>query len=349
MLSENEDIQEQSGDAQNDCSQTVRLTIRRRKPGTRLDKYLRARFPRMSRTTLQRLIKEGGITVNGLPTKPSYEPAKGDLVEVLVPPPRPIDVVPECIPLDIIYEDDHLLAINKQTGIICHPAGPAQTGTLVNGLAYYAGSLSHGEDPFRPGIVHRLDKNTTGVMLVAKTDETHWRLALQFERRTLHKTYLAVVEGEMPLDADIIDQPLAANPLIKDRYIAATKVTRNLIAKDAVTHYQVADRFAGFTLVQMHPKTGRTHQLRVHMSSIGHPIMGDTLYGGHFVSEHDLTGAGSDDPLFRHQCLHAWKIEFTHPIREKPMMIEAPISPRLQSLIDLLREHRPGIPRRSHP
>ncbi len=327
-------------DAPSDGVERVtKIRIRRRKPGNRLDKYLRARFPRMSRTVLQRLIKEGGVTVNGLPTKASYEPGKGDLVEVHIPPPEPTEVVPEDIPLDVIYEDDHLLAINKRTGIICHPARPSQTGTIVNGLVHYANQLSR-VDPFRPGIVHRLDKNTTGVMLVAKSDEAHWRLSLQFERRTIQKTYFALVEGELKLDGDIIDQPLMEHPLIKDRYVPAQRPSNHMIAKKAVTQYEVEERYTGFTLVKLYPKTGRTHQLRVHMSNLGHPIIGDTHYGGHLVSERDIANTGSTDPLYQHQCLHAWRIEFVHPIKETTTMIEAPVPSDMQYVIDLLREHR---------
>jgi 23S rRNA pseudouridine1911/1915/1917 synthase len=320
--------------------ESVTLKIRRRKEGSRLDKYLHGRFPRMSRTVLQRLIKSGDITVNGMPTKASYEPMKGDIVEVVVPPPPPTDVVPEDIPLDVIYEDEYLLAINKQTGIICHPARYGQTGTLVNALTFYANTLSTGGDPFRPGIVHRLDKNTTGVMLIAKTDETHWRLSMQFERRTIHKTYLGIVEGRVQLDGDVIDQPLVAHPMVKDRYIVAGKATYNQILKQSVTRYEVLERFTGFTLVHMHPKTGRTHQLRVHMSSIGHPMLGDTLYGGHFFSEQDIAGSGSTEPLIAFQSLHARRIEFVHPITENAMLIEAPVAEKLQGIIDLLRRHR---------
>lgn len=323
-----------------DEDRVVTLNIRKRLVGSRLDKYLCSRFPRMSRTTLQRLIKDGGVTVNGLPTKASYEPDKDDVVEVLVPPPPPTDVIPENIPLDIVYEDDFMLALNKRAGIICHPAGYAQTGTIVNGLAFYASTLSKGGDPFRPGIVHRLDKNTTGVMLVAKTDEAHWRLSLQFERRSVRKTYEAVVEGVINFDSDVIDQPLAAHPTVKDRYIVTGRDTRNIAAKPAVTEYKVIQRFKGFTHVRMHPKTGRTHQLRVHMSSLGYSMVGDTAYGGHPLSEKDIAGAGDETPFISHQCLHARRIEFTHPITEIAMTLEAPLSDKVQRVLDLLRQHR---------
>ncbi len=317
----------------------VTVEIRKRQPGRRLDKFLRGKFPRMSRTMLQRLIKDGGITINKMPTKASYEPAEGDIVEVLIPPPPPTDVIAEDIPIEIIYEDDHMLAINKHTGIICHPARYSQTGTIVNGLAHYA-TLSHGEDPFRPGIVHRLDKNTTGVMLVAKCDEAHWRLSLQFERRTIQKTYLAIVEGRVKLDGDIIDKPVAAHPQIKDRVAVPDRDIKGVAFKHAVTRYQVRERFKGFSLVEMYPKTGRTHQLRVHMKSIGNPMIGDSLYGGHFFSEHDIAGDGSTEPLIVYQCLHARRIEFRHPIKEIPLTVEAPIPPQFQKILDLLRTHR---------
>lgn len=318
----------------------VRLRVRRRLPGRRLDKYLHGRFPRLSRTLIQRLIKQGEITINGQPTKASYEPGRGDIIELVIPPPEPLDVVPQDIPIEIIYEDDHLLAINKQPGIICHPSRSSQTGTLANALVYYANTLSKGEDPFRPGIVHRLDKNTTGVMLVAKNDEAHWRLALQFERRTVDKTYLGIVEGEPQLDADLIEAPLAAHPRIKDRYIVPGLRERPELYKQAVTRYEVVERFRGFAVVYLHPKTGRTHQLRVHMSYIGHPMLGDTFYGGHLLSERDLAGAGSTEPLMAYQTLHALRIKFVHPILERPVTVEAPPPANILCVLDLLRRHR---------
>lgn len=335
-----EDLAELPPPLDSEDVQRVRLKIRRRLVGRRLDKYLHGRFPRMSRTLIQRLIRHGGITVNGLPTKPSYEPAAGDVIDVLVPPPEPYEVIPEPIPLDILYEDEHILAINKPTGIICHPAKSTQTGTVANALAHYASSLSRGDDPFRPGIVHRLDKNTTGVMLVAKTDEAHWRLSLQFERRTIDKTYLGIVEGEPELDGDVINAPLAAHPRIRDKYVVPGLRDRADLFKEAVTRYEVAERYRGFALMHLHPRTGRTHQLRVHMSYIGHPMLGDTFYGGHLFSEKDLTGSGSEEPLIAYQALHAFRIRFRHPITEEMMEIEAPPNPTLRRIIDLLRTYR---------
>jgi 23S rRNA pseudouridine1911/1915/1917 synthase len=322
--------------------QLERIRVRRRVVGRRLDKYLHGRLPRLSRTLIQKLIKQGDVTVNGKVMKCSYEPGANDLIELRVPPPLPLEVIPQEIPLDILYEDEHIIALNKQIGIICHPSHPSQTGTIANALAFYAGqNLSHGDDPFRPGIIHRLDKNTSGVMLIAKSDEAHWRIGLQFERRTIQKTYFGICEGEISLDSDIIDQPLAAHPMIQERYMVPGFPTREMLFKDAVTHYRVVERFKGFTIVHLHPKTGRTHQLRVHMSAIGHPLLGDTFYGGHHFSERDLTGGeGSAEPLLEFQALHAMRIEFCHPITEKTMTIEAPLPPRLTRIVDLLRTHR---------
>ena len=340
MIHDEEDILERPIPIDEDQAERVRLHIRRKLPGRRLDKYLHGRFPRLSRTAIQRLIKQGAITVNGQPTKSSYEMAGGDVVELIIPPPEPREVVPEQIPLNIIYEDDYLLALNKSAGIICHPARGDQTGTLANALVFYASELSHGEDPFRPGIVHRLDKNTTGVMLVAKTDEAHWRLSLQFERRTIQKTYLAIVHGGPHLDGDTIDAPIGVHPVVREKFAVMIRENKLDVAKAAVTHYEVAERYKDYALVKLFPKTGRTHQLRVHMSHIGHPIVGDTMYGGRVVSEFDLTGHGSPEPLFAHQALHAWKIQFRHPILEKPMEIEAPLPSPFRKTVQLLRSLR---------
>jgi 23S rRNA pseudouridine1911/1915/1917 synthase len=337
-----DEIAEIRPDIESDEARHVTLYIRRRLPGRRLDKYLHSRFPHLSRTMVQRLMKHGAITVNGNPTKASYEPNGGDRVDLVIPPPEPYDLIPEPIPLDVIYEDDHILAINKQKGIIVHPSRTTQTGTLANGLAYYANSLSHGDDPFRPGIIHRLDKNTTGVLLVAKHDEAHWRLSLQFERRTVRKTYLGVVEGKPHLDGDVIDAPLSSHQTVKDRYIVPTAHPKfvSRLVKEAITEYEIVERFRGYALAHLHPRTGRTHQLRVHMSYIGHPMAGDTFYGGHHVSELSLTGQGSDTPITSQQALHAYRIRFKHPIWETIVELEAPPPPELARLIHLLREHR---------
>lgn len=318
--------------------------IRHRLVGRRLDKYLHGRHPFLSRTVIQRLIKEGLVTVNGLPSKASYEPAGGDTIQIVLPPPPPSEVVPENIPIDILYEDDWLLAINKQAGIVCHPAHASQSGTIANAVAFHAATLSRGEDPFRPGILHRLDKNTTGVMLIAKNDEAHWRISLQFERRTIRKEYFAVCEGRVSLDGDVINKPLAPHPETTQRMILpGANPPRQAMFKEAITEYRVAKRYRGYTTVNLLPKTGRTHQLRVHMASIGHPIVGDVLYGGRPVSECDILGSGGTEPLIAHQALHARRIRLVHPFTEKPLELEAPLPENIRRILELLeRQSRSG-------
>ena len=338
-MSLEDEILEQPIPVDDEHTQHVQLRIRRRLPGRRLDKYLHGRYPRVSRTNIQRLIKQGAITVNGRPTKASYEMCGGDIIDMVLPASEPIEIVPEDIPVSVVYEDEYLIGVNKQAGIVCHPANRYQTGTLVNALAFYASQLSQCAHPFRPGIVHRLDKNTTGLMMVAKTDEAHWRLSLQFERRTIQKTYLAVVEGNPALDGDTIDAPIGVHPVVREKFAVMIRENKIDVGKSAVTHYEVLERFRGYALVKLMPKTGRTHQLRVHLSHIGHPIAGDTMYRGRPVSEHSLSGQGSDEIIFNHQALHAWRLEFRHPITSKPMKIEAPFHPPLKKLVHVLREH----------
>lgn len=326
----------------------MQLSIRRRVPGSRLDKYLHGRFPKVSRTTIQRLIKQGDILVNSRPTKNSYEMEGGDVIDITFPPPPAYDVAPENIPLNVIYEDDFVLALNKPAGIICHPASRTQGGTIANALAYYCKNLSKGGDPFRPGIVHRLDKNTTGIMIIAKTDEAHWRLALQFENRTTQKVYLAVVHGNPEFDEDVIDVPIGQHPVVHDRYVATGFAERlggkfeKKLFKSAVTRYRVLKRFQAFSLIELHPRTGRTHQLRIHMSHIKHPIAGDPFYGGRHLSLRDVTGqpADSSEPRFTRQMLHAHKLVVQHPIHQTPLELMAPPPPDMAELIALL-EQRP--------
>lgn len=323
----------------------IRLKIRRKLPGRRIDKYLHGRFQRLSRTLIQRLIKRGEILVNGRPTKSSYEMDGGDVVDITLPPPEPYDVTPENIPLDVVYEDDYVLAINKPAGIIVHPATRSQHGTVANALAYYSNKLARTDDPFRPGIVHRLDKNTTGIMLVAKTDEAHWRLSLQFERRTTRKIYVAVVHGCPTFDEDVINVPIGRHPTVYDRYVATGLAERlggkfeKKLSKEAVTQYYVRERFSGYSLMELHPKTGRTHQLRIHMSHIRHPIVGDPFYGGRHISIRDVTGRpeDSDEPRFMRQMLHAHRLAVVHPISQQPLELEAPLPDDMRELLTLLR------------
>ena len=314
----------------------------------RIDQFLVDRIPWLSRNGVQKLIENDLVTVNGKPTKASYKIKAGDNVEMVAPPEPVNDLIPEPIPLDIIYEDEHFLALNKQADLMVHPARGKWTGTLVNGLVHYGQKWSSVNGEWRPGILHRLDRNTTGIMLVAKSDEAHWRLARQFECRTIQKRYLAIIHGVPELLSDVIDLPIG-----KDRYVREKQAIRKIEngGKEAVTIYEIQRIFghaAGaslkpssfpsdrklpappprFSLVRLSPKTGRTHQLRVHMAAIGFPIVGDTMYGGRVF---DAQGFKME-----RQALHAQEITFTHPGTLKEMTLSAPIPPDMLKLMDLL-------------
>jgi 23S rRNA pseudouridine1911/1915/1917 synthase len=331
-----------------DGVQHASLVIKRLLPNRRIDKYLRHRFPDFSRAIIQRLIKEKAVQVNGLPTKNSYQLDAGDKIDLILPPPATDEIPPENIPLNVIYEDDCMLVINKQANLIVHPARGNRSGTLVNGLVYYSDTLSQVNGQFRPGIVHRLDRNTTGVMLVAKTDTAHWRLAHQFEHRHVKKTYLAIAQGSFDLDADVIDIPLGRHPRIREKY-AAQPVT----GKQAVTTYIVEQRFQGYTLLRLLPKTGRTHQLRVHLNITKHPIACDTMYGGKIMTlrqllndqpsdENDplLEGLHMDDPVMDRQALHASELTISHPDSGEEMTFKAELPPDFDRLLSLLGRYR---------
>jgi 23S rRNA pseudouridine1911/1915/1917 synthase len=319
----------------------------------RIDQYLTDRIPYLSRNGVQRLIEEGLVKVNGRIIKASYRPRQGDNIETVAPPEPVNELTPEPIPLEIIYEDDHLLALNKQADLIVHPARGRWSGTLVNGLVHYGRNWSTVNGSWRPGILHRLDRNTTGIMLVAKSDEAHWRVARQFENRTIQKTYLAICHGIPALQGDVIDMPIG-----KDKFVREKQAVRKIEsgAKSAVTIYQVQEKLqpldpaaftnsehasdkkmppprAGFARVKLTPKTGRTHQLRVHMAAIGHPLVGDTMYGGRMIH----IGEGDSKFSFERQALHAAEITFVHPVTLQTMTLQAPLPVDMKQLEELLR------------
>lgn len=316
----------------------------------RLDQYLVDRVGYLSRNGVQRCVDDGLVKVNGKKTKSSYHPREGDEIEMFAPPEPVNELTPEPIPLEIVYEDDHFLALNKQADLIVHPARGRWHGTLVNGLVFYGQKWSTVNGEWRPGILHRLDRNTTGIMLVAKSDEAHWRLARQFEQRTIQKTYLALCHGVPQLLSDVIDMPIG-----QDRYVREKQAVRKVEngGKPAQTLYNVLEKLSAppgisldtgehpsdrntplppstaFSLVKLSPKTGRTHQLRVHMSTLGHPMVGDTMYGGRCVT--------CDGFRFARQALHAYQITFVHPITLQTMTLEAPLPADIRQLLELLR------------
>ncbi|MHC4985038.1 MAG: RluA family pseudouridine synthase [Planctomycetota bacterium] len=337
------DVVETPIEAEEDGLRHVRIDIRRNLPNRRLDKYLSGRLGRdVSRTALQSYIREGAVTVNGQTVKPSYKIVVGDAIDMMLPVIKQLEIPPEDIPLDIVYEDDDLIAINKQADLIVHPARGNWTGTLVNGLAHYFKTnwrdikeLPDSGEVFRPGIVHRLDRDTTGIMLVAKSEIALWRLGWQFEHRKIQKTYTAILHGRVALDEDVIDAPIGKHPKFREKYAVhrGTGKAYPAATKDALTRYKVLRRLtnvgsggAAFTLVEFYPKTGRTHQLRVHATFLGHPIVGDKMYGGGPIYRSQLEGRSdvAEGPLIVRQALHAHTVEFRHPRTGDPMQLEAP-------------------------
>jgi len=365
-------LYEQQRDLDDDAPISVRFVLAR-DLNKRLDKYLVDRVPFLSRTSIQRLVREEAVTVNGRIPKPSTNLRKGDEIIAILPPPPSTEIPAEDIPLDVLYEDDHLIVINKQDDIITHPARGNRTGTIINGLAWHfqhrsTGALSTvGEEFARPGVVHRLDRHTTGVMVFAKTETAHWRLAHQFEHRRTEKRYLAVVHGRLEPYADVIDVPLGKHMTVREKYAVRWDET----GKPSVTIYRVREVYDKFTLVELELKTGRTHQIRVHLSHLGYPIAGDDMYGGSHVTKSDIlipppsrregvrgwvrteeimeSRSALPSPLpereggailLTRQALHSTLLGFVHPIDNRPMEFQAPLPPDMRDFILLLREHQ---------
>jgi len=321
------------------CELVERLTLQ---VGTsikerRLDRYLHGRFSNFSRAMIQNIIKQGAVKVNGKIAKPSFKISPGDKIELVLPELPSKDIPPEDIPLNIIYEDSDLIILNKPPDMIVHPARGNTHGTLVNALVFHCDKLSSGLGEFRPGIVHRLDKNTTGVMVVTKNDIAQWKVAKQFERRQVKKSYLAIVHGTPELTADRVKAPLGIHPKIREKY-----AIRPEIGKEAITFYEVVESFRGFSLLKLTPQTGRTHQIRVHLSYIKHPIVADDMYGGRLIYPWQLQDAepAPQDPAINRVALHASTLEFKHPTTEKIVKFEAPLPEDMQNLLDMLRKYR---------
>lgn len=291
-------------------------TIDRTLPNVRLDTYLRTKFPALSRGTIQRLIESGHIRINGKPTKATHSPRAGEIVELEIPEVRPAEALPQEMPLTILYEDEILLVLNKAAGIVVHPASGNEEGTLVNALLHHCqGKLSGIGGVARPGIVHRLDKETTGCLVVAKTDEAHMALSAQFAGRSVDKIYHAIVCGEMQRDKGQITAAIARHPSHRKRMAVDDEFGRA-----ARTTYRVLERLRGATFVEATLHTGRTHQIRVHFQFLGFPLVGDVTYGNR--QNQRLTEATSFQAS--RQMLHAFQLSFLHPRSGKRMSFEAP-------------------------
>lgn len=308
--------------------------------GQRLDQYLHLLYPDFSRSLLQRAVEAGAVTVNDGPTKASYKIRRNDQVRIWLPEPRRAAITPEDIPLEVLYEDEFLALINKPFNMVVHPAKGNWGGTLANALLFRFAQLSQLNGEYRPGIVHRLDRDTSGVILVAKEEYTHRELSMQFETRKIFKEYLAITAGVLDRDSDYVERKIGHHP--SDR-IKMT-VTDSKEGKEACTFYEVIERFRGFTFCRCQPRTGRTHQIRVHLASVGCPVLADKLYGGRDqIKLSDLVKGldpEKDEMLMPRQALHAFRLRFTHPRTKKPLAAEAPLPPEFVKTLEALRKYR---------
>ena len=290
--------------------------------GIRVDRFLQARLPDHSRSAIQKWMEDGCVLVNGKSVAKNYKLSGACEILVRIPEPQELQVRAENIPLDIVYEDDDLLVVNKPKGMVVHPAPGNSDGTLVNALLYHCkGSLSGINGVIRPGIVHRIDKDTSGLLMVAKNDRAHLGLAEQIKEHSFDRVYETVVYGQFKEDSGTVNAPIGRHPVDRKRMAVIASHSR-----EAVTHFQVLERLNGFTHLRVQLETGRTHQIRVHMAYIGHPVAGDPVYGPRKVIS-ELHG----------QCLHAREIGFTHPVTGERMHFSSPLPDYFVRFLDQVR------------
>ena len=303
--------------------ETINFRVDQEEQGIRIDKYLASRLPDYSRSFLQKLVGEGQVLAEGKPVKSNYKISTGEQISLSVPDAVEPEIVPEPIPLDILYEDASLLVINKPKGMVVHPCPGHYSGTLVNALMYHCkDQLSGINGVMRPGIVHRIDRNTTGSLVVCKTDAAHRFLAQQLKDHSITRKYRAIVHGNLKEEEGTVNAPIGRHPVDRKKMAVNERCGRN-----AVTHYPVLERFGSFTYLECRLETGRTHQIRVHMASIGHPLLGDDVYGPSRCPIPGLTG----------QTLHAMTLGFIHPETGTYMEFEAPLPEYFESLLEKLR------------
>lgn len=319
-------------------SEPVTVIVEARAHGWRIDHYLTRLFPNYSRVAFQRAIGQEAVLVNGLPVKRGRRLRVNDSLSVRLPEQPDETLPPEDIPLEIIYEDDSLVVINKSAGMIVHPGKGNYRGTLAGALQFHFDRLSDVAGKLRPGIVHRLDRDTTGVIVVAKDNQVHGRLSSQFEHREVGKEYRAIVWGSPEFDNGLIETHLRVHPKHRERMLVCEPGGNS---RDAVTRYEVLKRFSAATFVRLLPKTGRTHQLRVHMSHLGHSMLADSLYKGRAeVRASDLKvgreNSADESVLIDRQALHAARLSFRHPVSGQEMSFEAPLPADMQATLDAL-------------
>ncbi len=306
--------------------------------GKRLDSFLSAQMPELSRSRIQKAIREGDVITGGVPAiKPAQKVRQGESIELAFSPPKPLEIVPEPIPLDIVYEDEHILVVNKAPGMVVHPAPGHETGTMVHALLAHCQNLSGIGGVLRPGIVHRLDAGTSGLLVVAKSDEAHISLSRQLMERKVSRIYWALVWGELPAGTDTIDMPIGRSPGDRKKMAVLPEG-----GKEAQTTYYVIDTFGPFQYIRLKLETGRTHQIRVHLSRVGHPVLGDPVYGGRKARHGVLSGksaamAGRVLSMIDRQALHAGELSFTHPLRGETMTFKAPLPGDFRAVLEFLR------------
>lgn len=320
------------------------ITVPESAVGLRIDMYLTQVIDGVSRNQMRMMVHEGGAQVDGRTVRPSFRLKPGQRIRFEVPSAPEDGPIPEAMELDILYEDDGMVVVNKPPGMVVHPARGHWSGTLTSGLAYHFQSLSDIGGPTRPGIVHRLDRDTSGVIVVAKTNAVHMNLADQFAARSVSKQYLAIASGVVNRDRDLIDQPIGRHPYQRDKMAIRA---HHSTSKEATTFYEVLERFARFTWLRLMPQTGRTHQIRVHLDHLRHPILCDKLYGGRSeASAAFLQGAGSladsslgpTEPIIARQALHAHKLQLDHPQSGKRLEFEAPLAKDIEAALQCLRD-----------
>ncbi len=311
-----------------DAGGILRFTAEAQESGERLDLVL-SRHDGLSRSAVQKAIEAGNVTVNGLVAVKNYKIRTGDCIEYVQSVPQPLDASAENIPLDIVYEDNDIIVINKPQGMVVHPAAGNVNGTLVNALLYHCGdSLSGINGVIRPGIVHRIDKDTSGLLAVAKNDDAHRCLAEQLKRRTMSRIYRGIALGNFKEDTGTIDAPIARHPVHRKKMT----VLQSSVSREAVTHYEVLERYEGITYLQFRLETGRTHQIRVHLAHIGHPLVGDPLYG---AGRHPFERKHA--ALLHGQCLHAYALKLKHPRTGEELFFTSELPDNFVKILDILR------------
>ncbi|MCA9064271.1 MAG: RluA family pseudouridine synthase [Planctomycetaceae bacterium] len=323
------------------AGQTVDITAESRAHGWRLDHYLSRLFPNHSRAQLQKAVAEGLVTLNGLPAKASRRIRVNDRILIHLPEAEQGTVAAEDIPLSILYEDEAIIVVNKAANMVVHPGRGNYSGTLAGALQFHFDSLSDVGGRHRPGIVHRLDRDTSGVILIAKDNQVHQKVSAQFERREVRKEYRAIVRGVPEFQSDFVRTHMCVHPRVREKMTVCPEGGN---AREAITYYEVGQRLGRFALMDLHPRTGRTHQLRVHMQHIGTPIVADAMYSGQSrFCRSDVVGRSAvsdvdDDVLIDRQALHAFRLTIHHPLTEREMTFEAPLPEDMQRTLDFLQQ-----------